>query len=187
MSDCVTSYSLCCSISVICRNCLISNTVGYLMEFGSFWKLISYLFKVLVQNWIWLCISLLLDTSGKLNLRYRTGHHFIMIVVLLCSVWFCSAKISNLFWWWWFLYSVKGSVYSRDHIRSAVIFLPFHLLKLAITSPWKERKKKWTWHIWRCCRYTVKWHLPIKELVQIHYSPISLLKLLVISYSKCSI
>lgn len=181
MSDCFTSYSFCCSISVICRNCLILNIVGYLMEFGSFWKLVlsSDLLKVLVQNWIWLCILLHLNSSLKLNLRYKMGHQFIMIVVLLCTVWFSSVKISNLFWWWWFLYSVKGSVCSRDHACSAVMFFPFHLPELAITSPWKESKQRWTWHVWRSC--TVKQHLPVEELVQIHYSSVSLLILIVMN------
>lgn len=37
-----------------------------------------------------------LDSSVKLNLRYKPGHHFIMIEILLCSVWFCFVKISKL-------------------------------------------------------------------------------------------
>lgn len=75
---------------------------------------------------------------------------------------------------------------SRDHVCPTVLFFPFHHSELAITGPWKEHKHWWTWHVLSSCSSTVKCHLPVKELVRIHYSYISLLILLVRSYLKLS-
>lgn len=83
-------------------------------------------------------------------------------------------------------FCIISSACFEDHVWSTGMFFPFNLSELAVTGPWEESKRWWTWLVWHSCSSTGKCNLLVKEHGHIHCSCISLLILLVRSYLKLS-